>query len=230
MSGAADGVGATGFAEGCSASSSSSLRVCGKKSATPVIGTALDVSSAPEALEANSACYRASALKEAHRAGGGEKQAALHVKRGTLLARDRIGALVDDDSEFLELSTLAGHELYPKTHCASGGLVVGMGRIAGTWAMIFANDATVTGGTLFPVTVKKQLRMMEVAYASRLPCVYLVDSGEQTYLFKRIYFQTSIMVGGFLLAGRMSVGVFPKSLPSGSTAARRTFPRWQTSL
>ncbi len=108
--------------------------------------------------------------------GGGEKQVALQKQRGKLLARERIDALIDDGAPFLEFSTLAGWDMYNgEAPCA--GLVTGIGRVQGRQCVIIANDATVKGGTYYPVTVKKHLRAQEVALENNLPCLYLVDSG-----------------------------------------------------
>lgn len=85
--------------------------------------------------------------------------------------------LLDKNSPFLELSPLAGHELYEKEVVASGGIITGIGRVMGTECVIVANDATVKGGTYYPITVKKHLRAQEIAQENRLPCIYLVDSG-----------------------------------------------------
>lgn len=101
----------------------------------------------------------------------------LHKSRGKMLARDRINALVDPHTTFLELSQLAGHKLYGKESPASGGIVTGIGQINGVRTMIVANDATVKGGTYYPITVKKHLRAQKIAEQCHLPCVYLVDSG-----------------------------------------------------
>lgn len=107
--------------------------------------------------------------------GGGEKARLKHKERGKLLARERIDTLVDAGTPFLELSALAGHQMYGDV--PSGGVVTGIGRISGVDCMIVANDATVKGGTYYPITVKKHLRAQEIAQQHRLPCVYLVDSG-----------------------------------------------------
>lgn len=85
--------------------------------------------------------------------------------------------MLDKNSPFLELSTLAGHELYGKEVVASGGIVTGIGRVMGTECVIVANDATVKGGSYYPITIKKHLRAQEIAQENRLPCIYLVDSG-----------------------------------------------------
>jgi 3-methylcrotonyl-CoA carboxylase beta subunit len=111
------------------------------------------------------------------RAGGGAKAVERHTSRGKLVARDRVAALLDPGAPFLELSPLAGHELYDGEVVPSGGIVTGIGRVQGQEVMIVANDATVKGGTYYPITVKKHLRAQEVAAQNRLPCVYLVDSG-----------------------------------------------------
>lgn len=110
------------------------------------------------------------------KSGGGEEALARHKKRGKLTARQRIEKLVDPGSHWLELSTGAGFDLYTeKVPCA--GIVTGVGIIHGRPCMIVANDATVKGGTYFPITVKKHLRAQEIAEKNRLPCIYLVDSG-----------------------------------------------------
>lgn len=108
--------------------------------------------------------------------GGGAEAVAKHKGRGKLLARERIDALLDDGAPFLEFSTLAADGMYgDEAPCA--GIVTGIGRIHGRECIIVANDATVKGGTYFPITVKKHLRAQEIALENRLPCVYLVDSG-----------------------------------------------------
>jgi len=108
--------------------------------------------------------------------GGGQKSQARHLARGKLLPRDRIQALLDPGSPFMELSQLAAHEVYKDTVPAAG-LITGVGRIEGRECMIVANDATVKGGTYYPLTVKKHLRAQEIAARCHLPCIYLVDSG-----------------------------------------------------
>ena len=108
--------------------------------------------------------------------GGGEKARTKHTERGKLLPRDRITALLDPGSPFLEFSSLAAHGMFDdQAPCA--GIITGIGRIHGTEVMVVANDATVKGGTYFPITVKKHLRAQEIAFENRLPCIYLVDSG-----------------------------------------------------
>jgi acetyl-CoA carboxylase carboxyltransferase component len=109
-------------------------------------------------------------------AGGGEKAVERHRSRGKLTARERVDRLVDPDSAFLELSALAAWELYDGD-APSAGIVTGIGTIEGRECVLVANDATVKGGSYFPLTVKKHLRAQEVAEQNELPCVYLVDSG-----------------------------------------------------
>ncbi len=109
-------------------------------------------------------------------AGGGERARARHTARGKLLPRERVRALLDPGSPFLELSPLAAHGMYDDAAPAAG-IITGIGRVSGTEVVVVANDATVKGGTYFPMTVKKHLRAQEVALENHLPCVYLVDSG-----------------------------------------------------
>ncbi len=109
-------------------------------------------------------------------AGGDERSIGRHRDRGKLPVRERIDRLVDPGSAFLELSPLAATGLYDD-EAPSAGIVTGVGRVEGTAVMIVANDATVKGGTYYPITVKKHLRAQEIALENRLPCIYLVDSG-----------------------------------------------------
>ncbi|WP_448191116.1 carboxyl transferase domain-containing protein [Azospirillum sp. sgz301742] len=108
--------------------------------------------------------------------GGGAKARDKHTARGKLLPRDRVQALLDPGSPFLEFSQLAAYGLY-NDEVASAGVITGIGRVSGQECVIIANDATVKGGTYFPMTVKKHLRAQEIAQQNRLPCIYLVDSG-----------------------------------------------------
>jgi 3-methylcrotonyl-CoA carboxylase beta subunit len=110
------------------------------------------------------------------RAGGGETAVERHHARGKLLARERIERLIDPGAAFLELAPLAAHGLYDG-EAPSAGIVTGIGPVAGRPCMIVANDATVKGGSYFPMTVKKHLRAQEVAAQNHLPCIYLADSG-----------------------------------------------------
>ena len=113
---------------------------------------------------------------EAIRAGGGERAHGRHREQGKLFVRDRIAALIDEGTPFLELSALAGYHLYDDD-VPAGGIVTGIGLVRGRQCMIVANDATVKGGTYYPITVKKHVRAQEIALENRLPCIYLVDSG-----------------------------------------------------
>jgi 3-methylcrotonyl-CoA carboxylase beta subunit len=110
------------------------------------------------------------------RAGGGEKAVERHRGRGKLTARERVAGLCDPGTEFLELSPLAAHGMYDDA-APGAGIVAGIGTVSGRRCVIAANDATVKGGTYYPITVKKHLRAQEVALQNRLPCIYLVDSG-----------------------------------------------------
>ena len=108
--------------------------------------------------------------------GGSERAREKHLKRGKLLARDRINALLDENAHFLEVGRQAAWQVY-SDDVPSAGIVTGIGRIHGIECMIVANDATVKGGTYYPLTVKKHLRAQEIALENHLPCIYLVDSG-----------------------------------------------------
>jgi 3-methylcrotonyl-CoA carboxylase beta subunit len=145
----------------------------------PVISTAIDSKS--ETFRGNAANLRklTDELKvELARTaeGGGARAREKHVARGKLLPRERIRALLDPGSPFLELSPLAAHGMYEGAAPAAG-IITGIGRVNGIEVVVVANDATVKGGTYFPMTVKKHLRAQEVALENRLPCIYLVDSG-----------------------------------------------------
>ncbi len=115
-------------------------------------------------------------LLERIQQGGGEKVQQRHRARGKLLPRERIDALLDTGSPFLEIGQLAAHDVYGEDVPAAG-LIAGIGRIEGAECMVIANDATVKGGTYYPLTVKKHLRAQAIALENRLPCIYLVDSG-----------------------------------------------------
>ena len=109
--------------------------------------------------------------------GGDERARAKHLARGKMLPRERIDRLLDPGAPFLEIGQFAGYELYGEDRVAAGGLITGIGPVNGQECMIVANDATVKGGTYYPITVKKHLRAQAIAADNRLPCVYLVDSG-----------------------------------------------------
>ena len=110
------------------------------------------------------------------RQGGPEQSRRRHLERGKLLVRDRIRKLLDPESAFMELSPLAAWGMYDD-EAPGAGIVTGIGRLQGREVMVVANDATVKGGTYYPITVKKHLRAQEIALQNNLPCVYLVDSG-----------------------------------------------------
>src|SRR5467141_1673487 len=112
----------------------------------------------------------------AARLGGGPKYLARHREQGKMPPRERLGALLDARTPFLELSALAANGMY-EDGAPAAGIITGIGRIQGRECLIIANDATVKGGAYFPMTVKKHLRAQEIALQNRLPCVYLVDSG-----------------------------------------------------
>jgi 3-methylcrotonyl-CoA carboxylase beta subunit len=109
--------------------------------------------------------------------GGPQKARDKHIQRGKMLVRDRVTALIDPGTPFLELSQMAGYDMYQGEDVPAGGIVTGIGTVNGVQCMIVANDATVKGGTYYPVTVKKHLRAQTIAQENRLPCIYLVDSG-----------------------------------------------------
>ncbi|UIX33928.1 carboxyl transferase domain-containing protein [Streptomyces sp. GQFP] len=145
----------------------------------PELHSAADPAS--EAWRANEAAHRA-LVEELHgklavaRLGGGEKARARHTARGKLLPRERVDQLLDPGSPFLELAPLAADGMY-EGQAPAAGVIAGIGRVSGRECVIVANDATVKGGTYYPMTVKKHLRAQEVALENRLPCIYLVDSG-----------------------------------------------------
>ncbi|NYZ63159.1 carboxyl transferase domain-containing protein [Luteimonas deserti] len=145
----------------------------------PALTSQLDPRSAD--FTANADYHRALAAElrtrlERAAAGGGEQAQARHTGRGKLLARDRVTTLLDPGSPFLEIAPLAAEDMYDGAAPAAG-VVAGIGRVQGQEVVVVANDATVKGGTYFPMTVKKHLRAQEIARENRLPCVYLVDSG-----------------------------------------------------
>jgi 3-methylcrotonyl-CoA carboxylase beta subunit len=134
-----------------------------------------------DAFKANAKHYQQSmaeiaAAADLAMAGGGESARARHASRGKMLPRDRVAALLDPGSAFLEIGQFAAHGLYGgASPCA--GLIAGVGYVGGRAVMVVCNDATVKGGTYYPMTVKKHLRAQEIAAENNLPCVYLVDSG-----------------------------------------------------
>src|SRR5437899_1617161 len=145
----------------------------------PVIETKLDPRDATFAANRDAMTALVADLKaqvEQIEQGGGKGPRAKHVARGKLLPRERVRALIDPGSPFRECSPLAAHRMYGD-NIAAAGIITGLGRIAGRECVIVCNDATVKGGTYYPLTVKKHVRAQEIAWQNRLPCVYLVDSG-----------------------------------------------------
>ncbi|MEL7282715.1 MAG: carboxyl transferase domain-containing protein [Pseudomonadota bacterium] len=140
-----------------------------------------DVLTASEEFKSNRAAHL-EALRvveeaaDAAQQGGGQAARERHVARGKMLPRERVAALLDPGSPFLEVGAMAAHGLYDGAAPAAG-VVAGIGRVEGSDCMILCNDATVKGGTYYPMTVKKHLRAQEIAQQCRLPCIYLVDSG-----------------------------------------------------
>jgi acetyl-CoA carboxylase carboxyltransferase component len=153
-------------------------------------------------------------------AGGDERSIARHRERGKLPVRERIDLLLDPGSAFLELSALAANGLYDD-EAPSAGIVTGIGRVEGTTCVIVANDATVKGGTYYPMTVKKHLRAQEIALENRLPCVYLVDSGGAFLPLQADVFPDREHFGRiFYNQARMSAAAIPQvALVMGSSTA-----------
>jgi 3-methylcrotonyl-CoA carboxylase beta subunit len=120
---------------------------------------------------------RMQALSQRIQQGGPEKARQKHLARGKMLPRDRVTALIDPGTTFLELSPMAGYELYPEAEVPAAGIITGVGVVEGVTCVIVANDSTVKGGSYYPITVKKHLRAQAVAEENKLPCIYLVDSG-----------------------------------------------------
>ncbi|KAJ5238837.1 methylcrotonoyl-CoA carboxylase beta chain [Penicillium chermesinum] len=149
-------------------------------SALSVLPTVVDTSS-PEYRENTQQMQelldRMTTLHTTIAQGGHQKAREKHIARGKMLPRDRVSALIDPGTPFLELSPLAGHGVYEGEDVPSGGIITGIGSVSGVKCMIVANDSTVKGGTYYPITVKKHLRAQTIAQENRLPCIYLVDSG-----------------------------------------------------
>src|SRR5688572_2209540 len=173
-------------------------------------------------LDTNSETYRTNrqrmqALVDDHRArveqvhqGGGAKYLARHREQGKLPVRDRIDALIDPGSAFLELSPLAAWGLY-EDDAPAAGIVTGIGRVSGREVLVVANDATVKGGTYYPIAVKKHVRAQQIAMENRLPCVYLVDSGGAFLPLQADVFPDKEHCGRiFFNQGRMSAERIPQ--------------------
>ena len=145
--------------------------------------------------------------------GGGERAMQRHRDQGKMPVRERIDTLLDPGSPFLELSPLAAWDLYDNDAPAAG-ILTGIGRVSGREVLIVANDATVKGGTYYPITVRKHLRAQEVALHNRLPCVYLVDSGAPSFRCRPRSSPTAITSGG-------SSSTRPGCRPNGSRRSPR---------
>ncbi|KAH3969312.1 hypothetical protein HBI56_029040 [Parastagonospora nodorum] len=148
--------------------------------AVSIIPTAVDTSSADFKENKRQMEEATNNLVDLHAKiaqGGPQKARDKHIQRGKMLVRDRITALIDPGTPFLELSQMAGYDMYQGEDVPAGGIVTGIGTVNGVQCMVVANDATVKGGTYYPVTVKKHLRAQTIAQENRLPCIYLVDSG-----------------------------------------------------
>ena len=167
-------------------------------------------------------CATARPPSPARGAGGDDRSIARHRERGKLPVRERIDRLLDPGSAFLELSPLAATGLYDDD-APGAGIVTGIGRIEGTTCVIVANDATVKGGTYYPMTVKKHLRAQEIALENRLPCVYLVDSGGAFLPLQADVFPDRDHFGRiFYNQARMSAAGIPQvALVMGSSHGRR---------
>ena len=167
------------------------------------------------------------------RQGGSERSRQRHTERGKLLVRDRVDTLLDPGSPFLELSPLAAYGMYDAGGSdpwavPSAGIVTGIGRVSGRECVVVANDATVKGGTYYPITVKKHLRAQQVAADNRLPCVYLVDSGGAFLPLQDEVFPDREHFGRiFFNQARMSAAKIPQlaAVLDPSTAAICAMPR-----
>ena len=144
-----------------------------------VINSQISTRSASFADNARAMAAALQSVRDAARmtaAGGGDKARERHLARGKILPRERVARLLDPGSPFLEVGLFAAHGMYDGA-APGAGIITGIGRVEGRECMIVCNDATVKGGTYYPMTVKKHLRAQEIAQANRLPCIYLVDSG-----------------------------------------------------
>ncbi|EEA23826.1 Methylcrotonoyl-CoA carboxylase beta chain, mitochondrial [Talaromyces marneffei ATCC 18224] len=148
--------------------------------AISVLPTTVDPESADykeNAAQMNELLEHMTQLHDRIAQGGNQKAREKHIARGKMLPRDRVTSLIDPGTSFLELSPLAGYEVYPGEDVPGGGIITGIGTVEGVTCMIVANDSTVKGGTYYPITVKKHLRAQAIAQENKLPCIYLVDSG-----------------------------------------------------
>ncbi|POS81322.1 propionyl-CoA carboxylase beta chain [Diaporthe helianthi] len=148
--------------------------------AISTIQSAIDTSSnefKENQLAMQEATARLAELTRKVQQGGPQNARDKHLARKKMLPRDRVAALIDPGTTFMELGGLAGHELYPEAEVPAAGIITGVGVVEGVTCVIVANDSTVKGGTYYPITVKKHLRAQAVAQENKLPCIYLVDSG-----------------------------------------------------
>ena len=157
------------------------------------------VSSSSDAFKANAEKMRELVADIAGKAvtveqGGSEESRKRHVSRGKLLPRERLAQLLDFGSPFLEIGQFAAHGMYGED-IPGAGMIAGVGRIEETECVIVVNDATVKGGTYYPVTVKKHLRAQEIAAQNNLPCIYLVDSGGANLPTRTRFFPTASISG-----------------------------------
>ncbi|KAI9852698.1 MAG: Methylcrotonoyl-CoA carboxylase beta chain, mitochondrial [Thelocarpon superellum] len=151
-----------------------------QSAAISILPTEIDPSSTEFKENAGQMEEAIRAMEELHAkiaVGGTQKARDKHIARKKMLARDRITALIDPGTPFLELSALAAQEVYPGEDVPAAGIITGVGSVEGVSCVIVANDSTVKGGTYYPLTVKKHLRAQAIAQENRLPCIYLVDSG-----------------------------------------------------
>ncbi|KAI1181230.1 carboxyl transferase [Nemania sp. FL0916] len=185
-----------------------------QSNAISVLPSSLDTSSdefSENKALMDEATARLERLTRAAQAGGSAKAREKHVARKKMLPRDRVTALVDPGTTFMELSPLAGHGLYPEAEVPAGGIITGVGVVEGVTCVIVANDSTVKGGTYYPITVKKHLRAQEVARENNLPCIYLVDSGGANLLHQADVFPDRDHFGRiFYNQARMSAQGIPQ--------------------
>ncbi|CAL5872119.1 uncharacterized protein PFLUO_LOCUS6376 [Penicillium psychrofluorescens] len=193
-------------------------------SALSVLPTAVDTSSSEyreNSQQMQELLDRMSSLHAKIGQGGTEKAREKHIARGKMLPRDRISSLIDPGTPFLELSPLAGHEVYEGEDVPAGGIITGIGTVEGVNCMIVANDSTVKGGTYYPITVKKHLRAQAVAQENRLPCIYLVDSGGANLPHQKDVFPDRDHIGRFFYnqARMSSLGIPQLSVVMGPCTA-----------
>ncbi|KAF7393418.1 hypothetical protein HZH68_010237 [Vespula germanica] len=190
----------------------------------PVIGTPQDTKSSTfqeNYLQMKILVDELKSIVEKIVEGGGRKAIDRHLSKGKLLPRDRINILLDKGSPFLEFSQLAGYQMYGKEEIPAGGIITGIGRVEGNDCLIVANDATVKGGTYYPITVKKQLRAQEIAEENRLPCIYLVDSGGANLPYQSDLFADKMHFGRnfYNQANMSSMGIAQIAVVMGSCTA-----------